>query len=100
MQQNRTWTSSEEVREFALPFSRQVAMMLAAFWNSNVRNRVLVYTVALLAVIFATVYGQYRLNQWNVPFFNALERRDWDAFVLQLQVFAVLGGSLLVLNVV
>ncbi|MFN7103667.1 MAG: ABC transporter ATP-binding protein/permease [Pseudorhizobium sp.] len=100
MQQDSTWTSAQEVREFALPFSKQIAMMLGAFWQSSARNRILAYTLALLVIIFATVYGQYRLNQWNVPFFNALERRDWDRFVQELQVFGILGGSLLVLNVV
>lgn len=100
MHQDTIWASKEDVREFSLPFSRQIAMMLGAFWQSSVRNRVLAYSVALLAVILATVYAQYRLNQWNVPFFNALERRDLDVFIQQLQVFAVIAGSLLVLNVV
>ncbi|MET3585458.1 ABC-type uncharacterized transport system fused permease/ATPase subunit [Pseudorhizobium tarimense] len=64
------------------------------------RNWVLGYTVALLTIILTTVYAQYRLNQWNVPFYNALERRDMLAFLYQLQVFAVLAGPLLVLNVI
>ena len=49
-------------------------MMTRAFWNTDVRNRVLVLTAALLAVIFATTYAAYKLNEWNGPFYDALER--------------------------
>lgn len=100
MQQSNPAASREEMREYRLSFSGQIAMMGAAFWQAPVRNRILVCTLALLAVILSTVYGQYRLNQWNVPFYNALEQRDLGAFFEQLRVFAIIGGSLLVLNVV
>jgi vitamin B12/bleomycin/antimicrobial peptide transport system ATP-binding/permease protein len=56
--------------------------------------------VALLIVIAATAYGQIRLNAWNKPFYDALSNRDLHEFVAQLEVFAALGGVLLVLNVV
>lgn len=81
-------------------FGAQVRLMLGAFWQSAVRNRVLLLTVALLAVILTTVYAQYRLNYWNTPFYNALERRDLTAFLSELQVFFIIAGSLLILNVV
>ncbi len=74
--------------------------MASAFWHTAVRNRILALSFSLLAIILSTVYGQYRLNQWNIPFYNALERRDVDEFARQLVVFAIIAGSLLLLKVV
>ena len=42
---------------------------------------------------------QVRLNAWNQPFYDAVERRDLDGFVHQLGVFFAIAGILLVLNV-
>ena len=92
--------STDEAQAHGLSFSKQIAFMAAALWRTPSRNRILALAVTLLAVILTTVYAQYRLNQWNVPFYNAIERRDLDAFIVQLGVFAVIGSSLLLLNVV
>jgi len=85
---------------YELPLGGQLRMMIAAFWNAPVRNRVLVLTAALLVVIFATTYATYRLNEWNGPFYDALERRDMPEFLNQLVVFAVIAVSLTLLNVI
>ncbi|NTJ44037.1 ABC transporter ATP-binding protein/permease [Agrobacterium larrymoorei] len=74
-------------------------MMGRAFWGSPVRYRLILLACALLTIILVTAYGQIKLNEWNAPFYNALERRDLSAFLHQLQVFAVIAGSLLLLNV-
>ena len=73
--------------------------MASVFWTSRQRNRLLVMTAALIAVVGATAYAQVKLNAWNRPFYNALTRKDVAAFVEQIGVFAVLAGILLVLNV-
>jgi vitamin B12/bleomycin/antimicrobial peptide transport system ATP-binding/permease protein len=78
----------------------QVAMMLNAAWASPVRNSLLWLVGAIFLIIVATAYGQIRLNRWNQPFYDALERRDHHAFVVQLGVFGIIAGALLVLNVV
>ncbi len=85
---------------FDLDFRAQLRTMGNAFWTSPVRNRLILLSFALLAVILLTAYGQIRLNEWNAPFYNALERRDLDAFLHQLEVFAVIAGLLLLLNVI
>ncbi len=90
----------EDVQDHHLSFSEQVDFMASAFWRTHARDRILPLAVALLVIILTTVYAQYRLNQWNVPFYNAIERRDLDEFMVQLGVFALIGGSLLLLNVV
>ena len=79
---------------------RQLRMASDSFWKSSVRNRILAFTSALVMVILATAYGTVLLNQWNAPFYNALERRDLTAFLLELRNFAMIAGVLLVLNVI
>lgn len=79
---------------------RQLGMAVDSFWRSSVRNRILAFAFALVVVILATAYGTVLLNQWNAPFYNALERRDLPAFLLELRHFAMIAGALLVLNVV
>ena len=34
------------------------------------------------------------LNSWNNAFYNALQDRNWDAFVYQLGYFCVLAAAL------
>ena len=40
-----------------------------------------------------------QLNAWNQPFYNALERRDLHGFFVQLVIFCIIAGALLLLNV-
>jgi vitamin B12/bleomycin/antimicrobial peptide transport system ATP-binding/permease protein len=80
-------------------FRDQLAMMLRAFMASPLRNRILWLAAGLLAVIVATSLGQIILNRWNRPFFDAIERRDLDAFFYQLLVFAAIASGLLTLGV-
>ena len=54
---------------------------------------------AIVAVLVANMFGQVRLNEWNGAFFDAVERKDGDAFVWQLVVFLEIVGFLLVLVV-
>lgn len=92
--------SAANLSGFDLDFPAQLRMMGSAFWTSPVRNRLILLSIALLTVILLTAYGQIRLNEWNAPFYNALERRDLDAFIHQLEVFAIIAGLLLLLNVI
>ncbi len=88
------------LQNYELSLGSQLKMMTSAFWNTEVRNRVLVLTGALLVVIFATTYAAYKLNEWNGPFYDALERRDMPEFLRQLVVFGVIALSLTLLNVI
>src|SRR5262249_46094011 len=63
------------------------------------RNQLLLLGLSVFGVVAATAYGQNRLNSWNKPFYDALAHRDLHGFVLQLGVFAIIAGVLLVLNV-
>jgi putative ATP-binding cassette transporter len=77
----------------------QLKMVIGALWSSPVRNTLLLLGTALSLVIIATAYGQIRLNSWNQPFYDALSRRNIGQFLAQLGVFAIIGGTLLALNV-
>jgi putative ATP-binding cassette transporter len=67
--------------------------------TSPERTKIVLLGVALFLVIAATAFGQIRLNAWNQPFYNALEHRDLHGFFVQLAVFGIIAGALLVLNV-
>ena len=77
----------------------QLLIMARALWASPVRNTLFIFWGAMFLVVAATAYGQIRLNRWNQPFYDALSHRDFAQFLLQLGVFGVIAGALLVLNV-
>jgi putative ATP-binding cassette transporter len=77
----------------------QLGMMLRALWAAGVRNTLVLFATAVFLVIAVTAYGQIRLNRWNKPFYDALSHRDFKQFLVQLGVFAIIAGALLVLNV-
>jgi putative ATP-binding cassette transporter len=78
---------------------RQVRELIGALRASAVRKRLAVLAAAIVVVILFTAYGQVRLNSWNQPFYDAISRRDLRDFLVQLGVFALIAGALLVLNV-
>lgn len=78
---------------------RQVATLLGALKLSAVGKTLAMLAAAVLMVVLATAYGQIRLNRWNKPFYDALSRRDFHEFLVQLGVFLIIAGGLLALNV-
>ncbi|ESY51154.1 hypothetical protein X745_25285 [Mesorhizobium sp. LNJC374B00] len=77
----------------------QVATIKRALIGSPVRKWLVWTSVGIMAVIVATSIGQVLLNRWNQPFYDALARRDMAAFLHQLMIFAVIAGTLLLLNI-
>lgn len=77
----------------------QMRMMTRAIFASPVGKTLIGLIVGILILVVVTAYGQIRLNSWNKPFFDALSRRDLHDFLIQLGVFFVIAGTLLVLNV-
>ncbi|MBX5158244.1 MULTISPECIES: ABC transporter ATP-binding protein/permease [unclassified Rhizobium] len=84
---------------YDLSLTNRLGVMFSAFWNSQVRGKVLFLATVLILVILLTSYGQVILNQWNAPFYDSLERRDLGEFFHQLEIFAMIAGTLLLLNV-
>jgi len=94
---NNSPPDKDEIAESGLV--PQLAMMRRGLWASPTRNTVALLGVALFVVVAATAFGQIRLNSWNQPFYDALARRDFPRFLVQLGVFGIIAGALLVLNV-
>lgn len=94
---------SSEVKTTPTPpeigFWGQLAIARTAFWATSTRNRILGLAGSLLTIILVIAYGQIVLNRWNVPFYNAIERRDSAEFIYQLGIFGLIAGTLLILNV-
>ncbi len=78
----------------------QMGMMLRALLASPVKKQLFTLAGAIFVVVVATAYGQIRLNEWNKPFYDALARKDFRQFMIQLGVFGIITAVLLVLNVV
>jgi vitamin B12/bleomycin/antimicrobial peptide transport system ATP-binding/permease protein len=92
--------SAPEVDEAAeLGFVRQLGQMRQALVGSPVVGSLVLLAVGMFVVLVATTYSQIRLNLWNKPFYDAISRRDLHDFLLQLVVFFVIAGALLILNV-
>lgn len=79
--------------------TRQMSVLMRAMHRTPGRTRLYLYAVAIVLVIIATAAMQVRLNAWNQPFYDAIERRDLAEFFRQLVVFAGIASVLLVLNV-
>src|SRR6202051_2590356 len=77
----------------------QLGMMTRALWAAPVRNTLFLLSGALFLVIAVSAFGQIRLNNWNQPFYDALSRHDIAQLEMQLGVFALIAGGILVLNV-
>src|SRR5271170_5594381 len=91
--------TTEEGEAHNLGLVRELMMLLRAILASPVGKTLVLLAIVVVVVIFATAYGQIRLNRWNKPFYDALSRRDLRSFLFQLGVFFLIAGFLLVLNV-
>ncbi|MGN6449477.1 MAG: ABC transporter ATP-binding protein/permease, partial [Brucella intermedia] len=77
----------------------QDSMMVGAFLVSPVRNTLIALGAGIFALVVLIAIGQVAINRWNEPFYDALARRDLQAFFHQLMVFFGIAGALLLLNV-
>src|ERR1700678_3842185 len=93
---NRESNSEEIANSGLVP---QLGMMVRALWTAPVRNTLFFLSGGLFVIVAVTAYGQIRLNRWNQPFYDALSHRNLHEFLIQLGIFGVIAGALLVLNV-
>ncbi|MBD9372698.1 ABC transporter ATP-binding protein/permease [Rhizobium sp. ARZ01] len=77
----------------------QLMTMRRIYLASPVFKTLLAIAIGSFLVVVATALGQIVLNQWYKPFYDAIERRDTDAFFHQLTIFAGIAGVLLLFNV-
>ncbi|MFL6605417.1 MAG: ABC transporter ATP-binding protein/permease [Steroidobacteraceae bacterium] len=91
--------AAEAAAARAAGLRRQMGMMMRALRGSPVARTLVILAVAIIMVVVVSSYGQIRLNRWNKPFYDALSRRDLHEFLIQLGVFFIIAGLLLILNV-
>jgi vitamin B12/bleomycin/antimicrobial peptide transport system ATP-binding/permease protein len=71
---------------------RSFLRLAGPFFAPGGGRRARLTAAALLALTMLQIAIQVRFNVWNRDFFDALERRDDDAFLRQMGVFALLAG--------
>ncbi|HLG82801.1 MAG TPA: ABC transporter ATP-binding protein/permease [Bradyrhizobium sp.] len=54
---------------------------------------------SVIAIQLASVGGDVLINQWRNRFYDALQQKDWDAFVREMIIFCVLAGITVLLTV-
>ena len=54
---------------------------------------------AVVAIELSIVGITVLLNEWNAKFYNALQDKNWNAFVYQLGYFSILAGAFILLAV-
>jgi vitamin B12/bleomycin/antimicrobial peptide transport system ATP-binding/permease protein len=88
------------------PFVRGIFSTLAIVWRiaspyfySEDRWPGRILLAAVIAIELSIVGINVLLNSWNNTFYNALQDRDWNAFVYQLGYFCVLATIYIVLAV-
>jgi vitamin B12/bleomycin/antimicrobial peptide transport system ATP-binding/permease protein len=69
------------------------------YFRSRDRGPGLVLLGAVIAIELSIVGLTVLLNAWNARFYNALQNRDWNAFIYQLGYFSVLAAIFIVLAV-
>jgi putative ATP-binding cassette transporter len=68
------------------------------FWSDD-RWPGRILLAAVVSIELSIVGINVLLNQWNAAFYNALQDRNWDAFVYQLAYFCVLAAIFIILAV-
>jgi putative ATP-binding cassette transporter len=73
--------------------------LASPYFYSDDRKAGRILLAVLIAIELSLVAINVLLNQWNNRFYNALQERNWDAFVTQLTIFCALAAAYIVLAV-
>ncbi len=69
------------------------------YFRSEDRGPGLLLLAAVIVIELSIVGITVLLNAWNNVFYNALQNRDWNAFVYQLGYFCILAAAFILLAV-
>ncbi|CAK0742523.1 vitamin B12/bleomycin/antimicrobial peptide transport system ATP-binding/permease protein [Gammaproteobacteria bacterium] len=64
------------------------------YWNSKEKWKARGWTIVLVILTIIQVFMPVWLNQWNADFFNALEKKNWTSFLIEVEVL----GAILVFS--
>lgn len=74
-------------------FLRQFLRLAGPFFTSEEWWLAWLLLVSVLGLTLLQIGIAVRLNLWNRDFFDALDRRDWNGFITQMGIFALLAGA-------
>jgi putative ATP-binding cassette transporter len=84
----------------SIPSTLRIIWRLAApYFRSEDRWAGRILLAAVVAIELALVGIDVLINTWNNRFYNALQDRNWDAFVSELLFFCMLAAAFIVLAV-
>jgi putative ATP-binding cassette transporter len=69
------------------------------YFRSEDRRAGRILLAAVVALELAGVWILVLVNQWNARFYNALQDRNWDAFISELGFFCILAAVYIVIAV-
>jgi vitamin B12/bleomycin/antimicrobial peptide transport system ATP-binding/permease protein len=78
---------------------RTIRRLAIPYFRSEDRWPGLGLLSAVIAIELGIVAINVLINQWNARFYNALQDREWTAFVHELLIFCVLAGLYIVVGV-
>lgn len=73
--------------------------LAAPYFRSEDRWAGRILLAAVIAIELSLVAIDVLINQWNNRFYNALQDRNWDAFVSELLFFCMLAAAFILLAV-
>ena len=73
--------------------------LASPYFRSEERWPGRILLAAVIAIELSIVGITVLINEWNNKFYNALQDRNWDAFVYQLGYFCVLAAAFILLAV-
>lgn len=77
---------------------KRIYELIIPYWRSPDSFRSKLLLGVILSFLLGILWLNFRLNEWNLNFYNSLEKRDHGAFVEQLWVFTFLAFSLIFLS--
>jgi putative ATP-binding cassette transporter len=74
-------------------FLRRFIRLAGPFFNSDERWMARGLAIGVIGLSLLQIAVQIRLNLWNKSFFDALEAKDWPAFIATMWLFALLASA-------
>jgi vitamin B12/bleomycin/antimicrobial peptide transport system ATP-binding/permease protein len=83
----------QDALEGSAGFLRRFIALAAPYFTSEERWTAWLLTGTVIGLTLLQIAFAVRLNIWNRDFFNALEWRDWNAFIYQMGLFGLLCAA-------
>ena len=77
----------------------QIWRLASPYFNSEERWFARIIVLVMVLIELVAVYTQVLLTTWNLKFFNALQMKDLNAWMHQLQFFTVLFAAIVALAI-